>query len=302
MSTSLIFKNDTTAKKFENYSNIVQKLIGGRKVNFNNEMYLCEVENAHSNYCLLYMLEEAGTLPENTNIKETLKFYTQQCALNLRVKDYALLAASLANGGICPLTDERCVADSNATKLLLSQMLAAGMNTNSGQWAFEIGLPTKSSVSGVILMIVPNTCGICVYSPKLNNAFNSAKGEIFLEKLAQTFQYNDTNYQYGAGKMTAKLMKKGLESKVESIHLLYQAKKGDLKEIRRSVAIGRRINYRDYDDRTALHLAANHGHMHVVKYLVNHGSRLDAKDRFGNTPIDDAKESGHEDIAEFLKS
>lgn len=70
-------------------------------------MYLCEIDNAHNNYAILYELEEEGTLPKDTKVKDTLKFYTQTCALNLRVRDYAVLAASLANGGICPLTDER---------------------------------------------------------------------------------------------------------------------------------------------------------------------------------------------------
>lgn len=107
MSSALIFNGKTNAKKFENYEKIVQKLIGGRKAYFDNEMYLCEVENAHANYALLYMLEEHGTLPEGADVKDTLKFYTQTCAMSLRIQDYAVLAASLANGGICPITEER---------------------------------------------------------------------------------------------------------------------------------------------------------------------------------------------------
>ena len=103
------------------------------------------------------MLEEHGTLPEDTDVKNTLKFYTQACALNLRVKDYALLGAALANGGICPLTDERASENSESVKLCLSQMLASGMNTQSGKWLFDVGLPAKSSVSGLTMMVVPNT-------------------------------------------------------------------------------------------------------------------------------------------------
>ena len=76
------------------------------------------------------------------------------------MKEYAILAATLANGGICPVTEERCFTDSNSVKLCLAEMLSAGMNTDSGNWAFEIGLPAKSNISGAIIMVVPNTCGI----------------------------------------------------------------------------------------------------------------------------------------------
>jgi glutaminase len=301
MSSALIYPGNSSAKKYESYEKFVHRLIGNRKVQFNNEMFLCEMDTAHANYATLYELQGKGTLPENSDVKNTLKFYTQTCALDLRIKDYALLGATLANGGICPMTDERCAEDSEAVKLLLSQMLSTGMNTQSGKWVFDVGLPTKSSVSGLLLMVIPNTCGICVYAPKLNKYFNSAKGEVFLKKFVEKFNYSDTDHQYAAGKMTAMQMK-GLDNKDDNIHLLYQAEKGDLKEIRRSIAIGRRINYHDYDDRTALHLACNHGHFNVVKYLINHGARMFAKDRFGNSPCDEAKMNGHDEIYEYLSN
>lgn len=77
MSSALIYKGESNAKKYESYSNVVKKMIGGRKVNFYNEMYLSEVENAHANFSLLYMMEEHDTLPPGTDIKKTLQFYTQ---------------------------------------------------------------------------------------------------------------------------------------------------------------------------------------------------------------------------------
>lgn len=157
MSSSLIFQGESNAKKFEAFQNVVKKMVGGRKVSFNNEMYLSEIDNAHANYSIMYMMEENDSLPVGTDIKKTLQFYTQCCALDLRVQDLALLASTLANGGICPLTEERCFEGSIPVKLCLSEMLSAGMNTNSGQWAFEIGLPAKSSVSGATIMVVPNT-------------------------------------------------------------------------------------------------------------------------------------------------
>lgn len=96
------------------------------------------------------------------------------------------------------------------------------------------------------------------------------------------------------------LMNKKISENPDGIHLLYQAQQGNMKEVRRSIAVGRRVNFKDYDNRTALHLAANHGHFDVVKYLVKHGAKVSVKDRFGNTPIEEARINGHEEIYEFL--
>lgn len=119
MSSALIFRELNVVKKYEKYAEVIEMMIGRKKAYFNNEMYLSEVENAHANYSLLYMMEEYGTLPEGCDVKETLKFYTRCCAMNLRIRDYAVLAATLANGGICPITEERCFQDSNVVKLTL---------------------------------------------------------------------------------------------------------------------------------------------------------------------------------------
>jgi len=98
-------------------------LIGGRKVDFNNEMFLSEIKRSDRNYCLLYMLQEAKTLPDNMDVKEIMQLYTQTCSIELKVQDYAVLAGSLANGGICPITEERVFSDPDAVKGVLSQML-----------------------------------------------------------------------------------------------------------------------------------------------------------------------------------
>lgn len=69
MSTSLIFRDCSTAKKYERYEQIIEQMIGGKKAYFNNEMYLCEVENAHANYSLLYMMQEKKSLPTDAEVK-----------------------------------------------------------------------------------------------------------------------------------------------------------------------------------------------------------------------------------------
>ena len=91
----------------------------------------------------------------------------------MTTEKYALLAATLANGGISPYTGEKIFLDPNSVKFCLSHMLSCGMNHYSGEWAFNIGLPAKSSVSGMTLLVVPNMMGIAVWSPKLNEWSNS---------------------------------------------------------------------------------------------------------------------------------
>lgn len=120
---SLLYQKDSIDRRYEKYANQIQRLIGKRKVHFNNEMYLSEIKRADRNYCLLYMLQEANTLPPKSNVKEIMQLYTQTCSIELKIKDYAVLAATLANGGICPITEERVFSDSDAVKGVLSQML-----------------------------------------------------------------------------------------------------------------------------------------------------------------------------------
>lgn len=96
---SLLYQDETIDRKYEKYAKVVEKLAGGNKHSFNNEMYLSEIARSDRNYWLLYMLQEAGTLPPKSDVKEIIKFYTQTWSIELKVKDYAILAASLANGG-----------------------------------------------------------------------------------------------------------------------------------------------------------------------------------------------------------
>jgi glutaminase len=146
--------------------------------------------------------------------------------------------------------------------------------------------------------------GIAVHSPKLSKSYNSRKGSTFLLKFIREFKYDDIDHIYSAAKIS--MIKNedhgGTdESDNDSFHLLYYAKQNKLREIRRSVAQGQDVNYADYDQRTPLHLAANYGNFDVVKYLVNHGAYCHIKDRFGNTPIDEALNNGYNEIFEYLQ-
>jgi glutaminase len=300
---SLINQEETIDRKYENYETIVKKLIGSKPVSFDNALYLNKKDNAHKNYCLLYMLQESGTIPAKTDVKQVMNFFTQTSSIEIKVSDYATLAASLANGGICPLTYEKVFSDSEAVKGTLSQMLCCGMNTFSGKWAFDVGLPAKSATTGTIILIVPNKMGIAVWSPKLNHEGNSIKGQKFLVDLIDNFGYNDIDHVYGAGLMKKILanLQLGTAGQSDSISLLYYTKQNKIRDIRKAVAKGCRVTFADYDLRTPLHIACTYGHLEIAKYYVHHGARIQVKDRFGNSPLDEAEKGGFSEIVEFLK-
>ena len=111
-------------------------------------------------------------------------------------------------------------------------------------------------------------------------------------------KYNTIDYVYGAGLQKMQLMNTKINS--SSLELIYHCAQGNMREIRRLIASGADMNYKDYDRRTALHLAVAEGKFDVVKYLVLHGANKSIKDRFGNTAIDEAKKGNHTEILSFL--
>lgn len=192
-------------------------------------------------------------------------------------------------------------SEPDAIKGVLSQMLSWGMNTFSGKWAFKWGLPGKTSVSGVTILVIPNLMGIAVYSPKLDKYYNSKKGQIFLSNFVKLFNYDNIDNVYNAGIMKKMIMNSAINSSNDWFHLLYYAKQNKIREMRKSIARGCNINYRDYDDRTPLHLAWNYGNLEIVKYLVWHGASILALDRFNNSPLDEAIDNGFTEIEHFLR-
>ena len=100
---------------------------------------------------------------------EATDIYTRQCALNVTARDLAVMGATLADGGVNPVTKER-VVDADRCRRVLAVMATAGLYEQSGDWLYEVGLPGKSGVAGGLVTISPGKGGLGTFSPPLDAA------------------------------------------------------------------------------------------------------------------------------------
>ncbi|MGL5282160.1 MAG: glutaminase, partial [Plesiomonas shigelloides] len=111
--------------------------------------------------------------------------YTRQCALNVSARDLAVMGATLADGGVNPLTKER-VVDNDVCHYTLAVMVTAGLYETSGDWLYDIGLPGKSGIGGGIVTVSPGKGGLGTFAPLLDSAGNSVKGQLAARFLSRT--------------------------------------------------------------------------------------------------------------------
>ncbi|KAL3897612.1 MAG: hypothetical protein SGCHY_003293 [Lobulomycetales sp.] len=279
------------------------RLTGGFEWGFNNSVYLSEKATADSNFCLAYMMRKNKSFPEGTDLTETLDFYFQACSVETSCNKLAVAGATIANGGVCPLSGERVLED-RTCRDVLSLMYSCGMYDYSGEWAFSIGIPAKSGVSGVIYAVIPGFGCISTYAPPLDEIGNSVRGVEFFKRLVKKFTFHSFDVVIREGQSDRINPKNSSKSmnRLDKINALYAAAEGDLSELRRVLLGGVSATIADYDGRTLLHLAASEGHLKIVKYLLRrHVVDVHCTDRWGGTPISDAEKHGHKEIAEYLK-
>jgi glutaminase len=120
---------------------------------------------------------------------EATDVYTRQCSLDVTVHDLAVMAATLANGGVNPITGERVVA-AGVCRRVLAVMATAGLYELSGDWLYQIGMPGKSGVSGDIVTVSPGKGGLATFSPPLDAAGNSVRGQLVTNFVSERLGLN----------------------------------------------------------------------------------------------------------------
>lgn len=159
----------------------------GRPLELDDEVYASETKTNLRNQGIAHLLQGYGRLYADPD--ESTDTYTRQCSLLVSAHDLAVMGATLADGGINPLTGERAI-EAHTCKRVLAVLATAGLYERSGDWLYEIGIPGKSGVSGGIVAIAPGKGAIGVFSPRLDAAGNSVRGQRLVKNLSQRLGLN----------------------------------------------------------------------------------------------------------------
>jgi len=181
MATTSIYFNKNPAKYektiFDNISEFA-----GRKIVYSKATFKSEMSNLEHNLAIGYLLKSYGRF--YGEVIPSITAYTKQCSAMATTRDIAVMAATIANYGINPKTGKR-VVDKKFIPYIITHMATNGMYEYSETWMTHIGMPAKSGVGGVILIVIPNVMGIAVLSPPLDEHGNSVKGIITAKQLSE---------------------------------------------------------------------------------------------------------------------
>ena len=303
--TSLLLKehpNDLPSS-YESVVNIYQRLAGNKPLKINNTVYLADKSRSDRKFSIAYLLKEHNGFPDNMNLKHIIDLYFQLNSVEVTCQTGAVMAATLANGGVCPTTCDE-ILSRTAVQNTLSIMHLQGMYSYSGEWMFQAGLPAKSSTSGLIMMVVPGMMGMCLFSPPLDPNGNSTRALEFGRRMAQRFalHYLDNHISAPVRKENLSRRQEGTEShELVIMKVMYAAAHGDFDLLRRYHELGLSMDVVDYDHRTPMHLACCNDNIEVAKFLIDLDVNVCAMDRWNRTPLDDAKQYGNEEIVELLR-
>jgi glutaminase len=159
-------------------------IAAGRQLVMDPAVYESERRTGHRNRAIAHLLLNFGMVHDEA--ERALDVYFRQCAILVTCHDLAMMAATLSNIGRHPLTGQHAY-DASSVRRMLSIMFTCGMYDYSGEWAYRVGVPAKSGVSGGVMAVVNRQVGIATYSPRLDPRGNSARGIEACVDLAASF-------------------------------------------------------------------------------------------------------------------
>jgi glutaminase len=160
----------------------VHSQFAGRTLTINWPVYVSEAGDNLRNQAIAHLLKAYNRMYFDP--VEATDIYTKQCAINVNAKDLATMAATLANGGVNPVTKKKVVSP-ETVMYTLPVMATAGLYDDSGIWLYNSGLPAKSGVGGGLLAVCPGKFGIAVVSPPLDAAGNSVKAQRVIQYVVE---------------------------------------------------------------------------------------------------------------------
>uniref|UniRef100_A0A8C1QWC3 glutaminase n=1 Tax=Cyprinus carpio TaxID=7962 RepID=A0A8C1QWC3_CYPCA len=265
----------------------LKRMAGREYVGFSNATFQSEKETGDRNYAIGYYLKEKRCFPSGVDMMAALDFYFQLCSIEVTCESGSVMAATLANGGICPITGER-VLSAEAVRNTLSLMHSCGMYDFSGQFAFHV-----NNYLNKITVIV-----------SLDRVGNSIRGIHFCQELVSLFNFhNYDNLRHFAKKLDPR-RQTGHERNKSVVDLMFAAYSGDVSALRRYNFLSFIANK---NTKIFMRVVISNNkiliwHLDAVKFLT-HTCKVNpyAKDRWGNTPLDDAMQFGHSAVVKVLQ-
>jgi len=168
----------------ERWAIVLQNLsdFAGAPLTVIDDIYESEYSTSWSNRGIANLLYNYGRLYADP--EESLRVYTKECSVGITAKQLGVMGATLANGGVNPVSNKRVVKEDIVDEIL-AVMLTAGFYDESGQWSAEAGLPSKTGVGGGIVSVVPGKMAIVAFSPPLNESGNSVRAQLAIKHIAQ---------------------------------------------------------------------------------------------------------------------
>ncbi|KAH6693413.1 glutaminase [Plectosphaerella plurivora] len=173
--------NASAEKRTARILDVLSRL-AGRQLAVDEEVYEAELRDADRNMGIGYMLKAAGII--SCDPAAAVRGYIRQCAINVNVRDLAMMAATLCNAGVHPVSGDHIIPQ-NSVRQVLSVMTTCGMYDAAGNWVSRIGIPAKSGVAGGIIGALPGQVGLAAFSPRLDERGNSVRGVAICEQLSR---------------------------------------------------------------------------------------------------------------------